>query len=805
MKQPAVVVFVNFSLGVIVSHFFHYSFSFLSLVLLCAAFLILLILILRAGRAFTIAGFCVSFGLGFLWMGFAQFSFEEQSVSKFTNVHRPVGLLGVVRSIPQIQHNRLKWTIRAEKIFGRDSISPTRGNVLVSSKELNTRIQIGERIFMRGYLGTPSGRRNPGGFDYRAYLTHRGISALFYPEQGVPYKTFGAESGNRFRKDLIAPLRTKISAQLTAYLGQTEEASLLKGFLLGQRGQIDPDIQNRFAKTGVIHVLAVSGLHVGFILVLMLGILKWLRLREFPRTLLIILGLIFYVYLTGGKPPVVRASLMAVIILIGYLVQRRPDVINSLAVAALLLLLVNPFLLFDAGFQLSFLAVLGIVLFYNRLMGFFQFQPKNKWQHFFREKLLPLLIVSFAAQLGTLPLTLYYFHRLPTYALLANIVVIPLVFIIVTFGFAMLIAGAVWPVLGMGIAWCVKIILTFLIQFVTFFSNLPGSTVESFGRFSIWHFLVYLVLLGLVWYANEPKRVRRFVLALFFLWVSRAGVDAVSHLRPELKVTFLDVGQGDGSVVELPDGHVLVIDAGPRQNLFDSGRSIVFPFLRDKRLNSIDALMISHHHKDHAGGVPFLIAHMPVGEVWDNGDSLAEPIYRLYRREISEKKIPLRAVSAGYHKLNWQGVSLWIFYPLEINHRPGAADPANIENNHSVVAKICFGRRSFLFTGDIEARVEQKLIRFGELLKSDVLKMPHHGSRTSGTLAFLKTVAPQVAVISVAARNRFHQPSEEVLERLRNLNIRICRTDREGAIEFKTDGKTLKKTVIIPALNRSAP
>ena len=793
MKEPAVVVFLNFALGIILGHFFHFSISLIPAGLI--AFLLIIMLIISAGlnRARTCTGLITSFLLGFLWVGFAQNYFQKQAHSLPSNIRNPVGLIGVLSSAPEIQHGRMKWILRAEYVLSRDSIFTTRAKLLVSSKDTSLRLQIGQRVFLRGYLSRPPGRRNPGEFDYRAYLARRNISALFYLKRGEPVKVLSEGHGKFFQTGLIASLRRMFSYQITHHLGQTEEAFLLKGLLLGQRGQIDPEIQQRFARTGVIHVLAVSGLHVGFILLLLMGIFSLLRMPETPRTVVVILALIVYAILTGGKPPVVRAVLMAAIILLGYLLQRRAAVLNSLAVAALILLMVNPFMLFDAGFQLSFLAVLGIVLFYSRILNFFQFVPRNRLQRFVSTRLLPLLIVSFAAQLGTLPLTLYYFHRLPTYSLLANLVVVPLVFVIVALGFALIILGPVWPLLGSLLALPAKFLLTFLIQFVTFFSNLPGSAIETFGHFSLWYLMAYFILLGMVWLADNPRQVRQLSLGMIFLLLVWYGAESLSHLQPTLKVTFLDVGQGDGSIVEFPDGHFLIIDTGPRTESFDAGERIVSPFLRYERCHHLDAIMISHHHEDHVGGAPFLLAHLAVDEVWDNGDSLDQPIYRLYRDNIRRKKIPLRPVSAGFHRLNWHGASIWIFYPLNPSHKPGFADPSDKENNHSVVAKICFGSRSFLFTGDIEHPVEKQLLKFGELLKSDVLKVPHHGSKTSSTLQFLKTVDPHYAVISVGAHNRFHQPSPEILQRLKQLNIRTFRTDNKGAVIFSTNGKQLKK------------
>ncbi len=793
MKEPAVVVFLNFGLGIILGHFFHISISPVPAGIAASLLLITLIVSIGFNRTHTITGLLASLLLGFLWVGSAQNHFQKQSASLSPKIKNPVGLIGVLSSSPEIQHDQIRWIFKSDYILTQDSTLPVRAKLLVSSKDTTLRVKIGQRVFLRGYISQPSGKRNPGGFDYRAYLARRNISARFYLKQGEPLKLLSSNHGTFFQIRLIASLRNVFSQQITHHLGQTEEAFLLKGLLLGQRGQIDPEIQRRFARTGVIHVLAVSGLHVGFILLLLMGLFSILRLPEIPRTILLILALIIYAALTGGKPPVVRASLMAAIILLGYLFQRRANVVNSLAVAALILLMINPFMLFDAGFQLSFLAVLGIVLFYNRILNFFQFSPQNALQRFLKMKLLPLLIVSFAAQLGTLPLTLYYFHRLPTYALLANLVVIPLVFVIVALGFALITLGPLWPFLGNLLAWPVKILLAFLIHFVTFFSSLPGSAVESFGHLSLWYLLTYFILLGILWFANNPRRVRQLALGMIFLLILWYGTDVVSHLQPTLKVTFLDVGQGDGSVVEFPDGQFLTIDAGPRTESFDSGERIVFPFLRYDGGRRLDVMMISHHHEDHVGGAPYLLAHLPVEEVWDNGDSLAEPIYQLYRSIIGRKQIPLRAVSAGFHRLDWHGASIWIFYPLNPSHKTGQADPSDNENNHSVVVKICFGNRSFLFTGDIERPVEEKLLQFGALLKSDVLKVPHHGSKTSSTLEFLQTVHPHYAVISVGAHNRFHQPSEEVLQRLKQLNIQTFRTDKEGAIVFCTDGKQLKK------------
>jgi competence protein ComEC len=539
----------------------------------------------------------------------------------------------------------------------------------------------------------------------------------------------------------------------------------------------------------VIHILAVSGSNVGFVLIIFMGILGFLRLPYWWRVLVSLLGIIFYAYLTDLNPPVVRASIMGGFILLGKLIERKPDDFNTLALAALLILIFNPLDLFQASFQLSFAAVASIIYLYPKLKAatFVKSLYERLKEGAVLRYVFELLLVSTVAFLGTLPFTILYFNRIPNLSLPANLLVIPLAFLGLASGIAAAILNLLIPFLADIYTAAAWLFLHALIKLAEWAGAWPLAYFELY-RFLFLHMVLYCIGLLLLFNLNQPavKRwvwIYALVLANVFLW---SGNDT---LRNRLQVVFLDVGQGDAALVTFPDERHLLIDGGPQTPHSNAGKWVIAPYLKRAGIRKLDALVLSHADADHLGGFPYVMRHFKVSEVWDNGQQKDTALSREYLALIDSLKIRRRILRAGEMIADFAPANMFIMHPSErfLNHSGEKL------NEGSLSLKLSYGAIDFLFTGDAELEGEQQIVQFGDLLHSEVLKVGHHGSRTSSSPILLESVRPQVAVISAGELNKFGHPHDEVLQRLHQLNSQVLRTDHDAAIILTTDGQELER------------
>jgi competence protein ComEC len=452
---------------------------------------------------------------------------------------------------------------------------------------------------------------------------------------------------------------------------------------------------------------------------------------------------------------------------------RKREVYTTLALAALVILLINPLTLFNVGFQLSFAAVLSILYLYPKIY------PRLK---FLSSYPAGLMSVSLAAWVGVAPLVAYHFNYFTPVSILANLFVIPLVTIVVALGFLATIFSFFFP-LAQLFASSNWLFLTILIKVIDFFTNFPGAGIRVVTPSLSSVGLYYLGIIGLVNF-KRSLLVRKIVsmgalcLIIIFIW----GNIFVSQDRL-LKVTFLDVGQGDSIFIQFPDKRNMLIDGG-------DGRFNILPsYLWDEGIRRIDYLVLTHPHADHVTGLVDVLSCFKIGEVWDSGQEFTSPEYERFLKIIDSKRTPYKIVRVGERLNIAPGIGIAILHPQKKFLRGGGSEP----NNNSIVIKLSYGKVKFLLTGDIEREAEGLIVKkYGSRLKSTILKVPHQGSKTSSTLKFLKKVSPECAIISVGARNPFGHPYPEVLERLQSLGIKIYRTDKNGAITITTDGKNYR-------------
>jgi competence protein ComEC len=536
-------------------------------------------------------------------------------------------------------------------------------------------------------------------------------------------------------------------------------AALLSGLLLGDRIDLPADVDAAFRRAGVYHVLAVSGFNVALIASTVWALLTLARAPRRVAALGAIVTVVGFAAVVGPEPSVVRATIMAVLVLSALLLEREASVLNGLALAAIAILAVRPVDLGDPGFQLSFAATAGLVLVGGPpRAGSSRLARIRGW-------IIAALVTSAGAQLAVLPITLAHFNQVSTIGVIANLAVVPLAGVATVLGLVAVVAGGVSATLAAWLYSGVWPVLLLLRGAVALAAAVPGAVLHlpAPGPLAIVGYVAALALGLAARHLRRAQRVlaRRLALGAGALALASALLALWPILRPadgRLRVTVLDVGQGDAIVVEGPDGRVLLVDAGAGGPYrLDAGERVVAPFLWNRGILRLAAAVVTHPDIDHAGGMPTIRELFAIDDRWDGATGLA-PL-RLGGASVT----PLATAAAG-------------------------------RNDAARVLRIDFGHASILLASDIEAAGEHALVSSGAPLGAVALKVPHHGSRTSSGPELLAAVRPSVALISVGARNSYGHPDASVLARLAAAGSDVYRTDRDGALLLETDGRALTVT-----------
>jgi len=681
------------------------------------------------------------------------------------------------------EEGKLRLVLDQVTLQGEKATLAAQGRVRILLKSQAGDLQYGERIRLAAELRQPRGYLNPGGFCLRRYL----LSQRIYLEGRARSKEgllrLGWLRGPTFL-GLLYELRSKMLDRMQAQI-DAPYYPILQAITLGERSSLDKKTEDDFVGSGTFHILAISGLNVSMVAAFLYLLLRLLRLPLRFRAALTILWVALYAFLAGGSSSVVRAAIMTSLFLGALLLEREVDLWNTLALSALLILLWNPLHLLEAGFQLTFAATLGILVLTKTLSG--SSLPRvPRW-------LLASLLVSLAASLATLPVLAHHFHRASFIGILANLPIVPLSGIITALG--LVFAGfSLFHLPGLhGLAQLLQFLIALMTHLAHFFSSWPGASIPFFGP----SVLMILFYYGFWISACAWRKARWAKVSLALCVVALASLVGARlyqvHHRTDLRVSFLDVGQGDCALLELPGGRAILIDGGgSRQGEFDVGEQVVRPYLLHRWVGKLNRIILSHPHPDHLRGLLTIVKDFRVEEAWEGRGSSSSPLYQEFRSLLEQKGIPLRHWVAGERPKGLPPLGVKILHPsppyLQASPRGAYSD----ENNNSLVLKIHYGGVSLLFAGDIGAEAETRILRRGIDLKSDVIKVPHHGGRTSSTARFIWAVRPTYAIASAGAFNPFGHPSPEVVKRYRAMGARFLQTGRDGAIILVTDGKGLK-------------
>lgn len=730
-----------------------------------------------------------------LLAGAFRFTFSQPTIDEshiaYYNDGDSIRLTGLVVDEPDVRDNYVNLRLRAEKFQRDEKTQVTEGLVLVRAPRY-PEYRYGDRLTVTGKLETPPIIEN---FSYKDYLARFDIHSIIRRPR---IELVDAGQGNPFWLTLF-DFKARASARINRILTEPY-ASLLNGILLGIETGIPKGLYESFNLTGTSHIIVISGSNIALIA----GILLLLGQRVIGKRYappLAIAGIVVYTFLVGADAAVSRAAVMGIIWMLAIWTGRPGIAINSLFASGLVLTALNPLILWDVGFQLSFMATLGLIvlvpplerLFFGGLGRLLRTDQLGLAMALLNE----LLIVTLATQIITGPLIVYHFGRLSLVSLLTNLLILPVQPPIMIVGGLATLTGIVWLPLGQIFGWLVYLPLAWTVWVVELTSRLPYASLDL-GTFPFWLLaLFYAAIAAGVWWEKQPRaedearpqfRLPEIGSASTRLWVGGAAVAAVlvwsavlSLPDGRLHVAFLDVGQGDAVLVTTPGGRQILIDGGPSATELNWRLGQEMPFWD----HSLDMVVNTHPDADHLAGLVSLLSRYRIDRALVGDLPLENALWQEWETGLVGADLTPVIGQAGMRLSLGDGVVASLLHPGPA----GGSDDR--PNDHSLVLRLQFGQVSFLLPGDIEAAVEQELVRTGAPLAATVLKSPHHGAKTSSTVPFLEAVNPQIVVISVGADNRFGHPSPEVLARYAERGLTVLRTDERGTIEFSTDGERL--------------
>ncbi len=699
--------------------------------------------------------------------------------------HRPSGL----RLVLQVDGEQRghEWTERS-------------GRILLTVRNAQRDWHRGDRLVARIRMRAPRNFGNPGEFDYEHHLARRGIYTTGF--------SVDDEDWRRLPRAAAPTWADSVHRHATATLDQVAPPHLraiAAALLLGDSASIPPDIRRRYARAGVSHVLAISGLHIGLVAAGVYTGMRWLLARSeyallalnVPKlaTAASLPPVLAYASIAGAGAATLRATVMGSLLIAALLIDRPRHWPATLAAAAAAVCATSPGAAFEASFQLSFAAVIAIVAGGRRLCDAYDtWAERHLWRlsaprlHRFGRWLVLSQGITLTAMLATAPLTLYHFQQLSLVGAISNLVIVPITGMgAVGIGLAAVLLNPWLPGVGGALFAACCGLLAVGDALTTVFASLPGADLHlptpTTAEIATYYALLAAFLI-------RPLRARGAVVvlaaaaALIALQIASWHVERVTS--DEMRVTFVSVGQGDSTLVEFPGGHVMLVDGGGLSPTFDVGERVIAPLLLRRKIRTIDTIVLTHPDFDHYGGLGYIAQRFAVDEIWTNGGRSKSNRYQDFLDRVASTSA--RTVIARRGEVRTiGGVEVRVLHPQDDRadgHQPDGEQPDG-SNDASITLLLSFGGARILLTGDLEADGERALLRQGDDLRGSILKVPHHGSRTSSTASLLKAVEPSLAIISSGFGNRYRLPHPDVLDRYRQRAIRVIRTDLDGAIEIR--------------------
>ena len=624
-------------------------------------------------------------------------------------------------------------------------------------------MKYGDSLYIEGEFKQPEEARNYKGYNYKQYLKTKKIIGTVELEKAKILKS----SNGSFIHNIQKYIKDTINGTLT-----DEEGNLLLAILLGDKDKLSEDIQESFKTSNLSHMLAVSGAHVSYIILGLTYVLQNSIIGKKNGKIVCIFFLLVFMAITNFTPSVTRACIMAILTLFSSIIYRKSDVYTNISVAALITLIFNPYSLLDLGFQLSYGGTIGIIIFIKRIQ---EKKSNSKVINYIKQ----MALVSIYANIIIIPIMMYHFNTVSFTFIISNIMASPILGIIVITGFLFIIASITVKPLTRLIAIFIKPILSILIKISQICSKLPFSNILVVTPYMFNVIFYYAIIL----YCIKSKKNNKCKIIICLLIVLIL-INFIIYIFPQkLRIFFIDVGQGDSTLIITPDKKTVLIDGGGSDS-FDVGEKVLLPYLLDRRILKIDYVLISHFDTDHCGGILTIMEKVKVKNIIISEQAEHSENYERFKKLMIHKKIRLIEVKKG------DKIKIGRYSEFKILFPTSRLLSENPLNNNSIVAQFNYNNFKMLFTGDIEKLAEQQILKAEKAeIRADILKVAHHGSKTSSIPEFIKAVKPKIALIGVGKNNTFGHPNQQTIKNLENIKCRIYRTDLQGEIIIKIDQK----------------
>ena len=706
----------------------------------------------------------------------------------------------------------------------------------VKKKDYSKELKYGDCIAFNATYNKPNGQRNYGGYDYSLYLKTQNIYGTF---EGSQIELRSKNKGSSIGKGIIS-FKEYIKSILKANLDENE-AELCIGLVIGDRTNLAEDIQADFKTSNLTHMLAVSGSHFVYIILAVTYINKFLKRKRIGQILMLIV-IVLFMNLTGNTGSVVRSGIMASLGVVASIIHRKSDIWNNMAIAMLIQIILNPYIIFDVGVQLSYGGVIGIVAF-NKVVTNFIEQLNNKFKDSIKVKnkkneniklpnnnsicneaninennngrkeiankswnigesicnyIKESISVTISANIVIIPIMMYTFNTISLSFVISNLLAGAILGIIVLYAFALIFLYMILHNLISPLFIILNLMLKLLIYISHCCSLIPFSKIYVVTPNIIWVVLFYIMLylknsekfiVKFANFANKNSKIMLFKkvisICLIVVIVANFTFPIMASKRNNLEVNFIDVGQGDSTLIRVSNKTILIDGGGSSYGeTFDVGEMTLFPYLLDRGIRTIDYVIVSHFDSDHCQGLNFVMENMKVKNAIISILGQESSEYETFLSLAKKQNTNLIYVKKG-DTIRIGKSTIKILFP---DNEP-ITD--NEKNNNALVFKFMWKNISILFTGDIEEKAENKILNLYEdnleELRATILKVAHHGSKTSSTKQFLEAVKPKIALIGVGEDNNFGHPNSGVIERLESIGCKIYRTDKCGEISIRFD------------------
>ncbi len=753
MNRPFVILLLPLAIGILISHFFE-----LNLFIIFAIFcLIILGIFYNIIKKKPNQNMLI---ILFLILGIFLYIANDNSILK-TQVNKRVECTGIVEEVLKKDENQEKYVIKVDEL---DKTKIKREKIILNIIG-NKDLEIGDRISFNGELKIPMINTNPKLFNYRLNLITEKIFTI------ITIKEHSIISIDKSHQNLKYRIKNRFISSVenlfNIYLNE-KNSSLIKSIILGKSIYLDEQDISLYRDMGLAHILAVSGLHIGVLSGFFIFIFSRIGIKRIKNVIFTLIILWVYGYLIGFPTSILRSNIMFSLLFYSQIIHEPYDSINTLSFAMFILLIINPYYLFNIGFQLSFAASFAIITFTPRIEDLF-YPLKNS--------IVTTLSAILGVQIGLFPIQSYYFNKISLLGVLANIAIVPILSISLVLGFLMIFFNFTFAYVNNFIGPILNFIISIQFKILYLLNHIPFNIVKIFSPEFIVIIMFYIFIFILFKIIDIRKLKKPIVKTLVIYFIILLIYNSYWITRDDtMELHFIDVGQGDSILMRAGHKAYLMDTGGSLFGNFDIGEYITLAYLEKLGVRKLDAVFITHFDEDHSQGLDALLENMPIDMVLGSYIPRENHIYK----KIVNKCIPFIVLNEGHIIDLGKNARLKIIWPNKGINRELSP------NNLSLVSILSTNKYRVLFTGDIEEDAEYFVLdKLNN--KVDIIKIPHHGSKTSSTERLLEKIVPKVGIISVGRNNIYGHPNKEVIDRYNALNTKLYRTDEMGLIKIILD------------------